>query len=252
MKKLLKSMAAFALCFALVASTTVSAVTPSYAPYEGYEYNSFEESTAAPVGYLPSDIVDGSDLDFSVKISSVTDICIDAHDPDYYSMFLLDSVGGVVYKTDTSLNIKSIFNGFTTNSGKKVSLKGAKYLACDYTNAYFYVYKSGKIYVISSLSKIVKTLNVGNVVTMATYAAPVGDSFDTYLLITTSNNPGNISVYSHMGKYIGKVKAGTSIKDISISSDAGNILALDSGANRIVKLMPETDVDDDGDRKSVV
>ncbi len=246
MKKLFKSFAALAVCFALVASTTASAVTPSYAPYEGYEYNSYEESTAAPIGYLPSNIVSGSDLDFSVKVSSVTDICLDAHDTDYYSMFLLDSVGGVVYKTDTSLNIKSIFNNFTTQSGKAVSLKGAKLLACDFTNAYFYVYKSGKIYIISSLSKVVKTLNVGNVVTMATYAAPVGDNYDTYLLVTTSNAPGNITIYSHMGKRVGSVKAGTSIKDISISSDAGNILALDASANRIVKLMADTDMDDDG------
>ena len=61
MKKSIIRLLALVLCVILVGSVSAYAVTPVYAPYDGYEYNTYKESVAAPVGYLPSDNILGQE-----------------------------------------------------------------------------------------------------------------------------------------------------------------------------------------------
>jgi stage III sporulation protein AD len=67
MKKFLKIAFIVALCLSMITATTAFAVTPSYAPYLGYEYNSFDESVAAPIGYTPEGTISGGDFEVVIK-----------------------------------------------------------------------------------------------------------------------------------------------------------------------------------------
>lgn len=235
MKKLFKSFLPVVLCLAMIGSMAASAISPAYAPYLGYEYNSFDESVAAPVGYLPSDTVDGSDFQFDINVKSFTDIALDDHIADYSSYFILDGKSGIVYKTDLSLNLKCLFDNITDKNGNSVNLKGATQIACDYSNSYFYVYKNNKIYIISSLSRLVKTINVPGVVSMTTYAV-MGESedlFDTYLCVITSDKQNGMTVYGQKGKKLGFFALGKKISDITFSKGSDALVAMDEGSNQI-------------------
>ncbi len=246
MKKFLKISLIIAICLSIVASLSVSAVSTKYAPYLGYEYNSYNESTAAPIGYTTSDTITGEDFDFSVEAESFTDICVDTHNPDYPSFFILDGTNGVVYKTDYSLNAKAIFDNFTDSKGKNISLKGSTYVACDFSDSYFYVYNNDKIYVISSLSRVIKTIDASGVVSLSSYHTGT----DSYLLAVTSDNKGSVSVYTKTGKYIDSFEVGQSLNDISFNYDvmppSHQLLAIDGGANTVIGLSLVTDFDADG------
>ena len=246
MKKFLKISFIVALCLSMITATTVFAVTPSYAPYLGYEYNSYDESVAAPIGYTPTGTIEGSDFDFAVNYEGFTDISVDTHDADYPSLYVLDGVAGVVYKTDTSLNVRSIYNDFTDSKGKAVNLKGATKIANDYDNSYFYVSKGNTVYVISAMSKIVSTIETAGVVSMTTYAAPKEDEYNTYLVLVTADKQNGVSIYDATGKYVGFSKIGKKINDIYFNIDMSNFVVIDGGANRVLRLIPTTDYDEDG------
>lgn len=246
MKKFLKISFIVALCLSMITATTVFAVTPSYAPYLGYEYNSYDESVAAPIGYTPTGTIEGSDFDFAVNYEGFTDISVDTHDADYPSLYVLDGVAGVVYKTDTSLNVRSIYNDFTDSKGKAVNLKGATKIANDYDNSYFYVSKGNTVYVISAMSKIVSTIETAGVVSMTTYAAPKEDGYNTYLVLVTADKQNGVSIYDATGKYVGFSKIGKKINDIYFNIDMSNFVVIDGGANRVLRLIPTTDYDEDG------
>ncbi len=245
MKKFLKISFIVALCLSMITATTASAVTPSYAPYLGYEYNSFDESVAAPIGYTPVETLIGSDFDFSVEYKSFTDISIDVHDPDYPSAYVLDAAAGVVYKTDTSLNVRSIFSNIVSENGKKFSLVGSTKIANDYDNSYFYVNKGNNVYVISAMSKVVNTINTNGVVAMTSCAVAKDDVYDTYLLLVTADKQDGISIYDATGNYVGFNKLGSKINDITFNFDMSSLYAIDGGANKILSLSPVTEYDED-------
>ncbi len=241
MKKTITRLLALVLCVILVGSISAYAITPSFAPYDGYEYNTYKESIAAPIGYLPTDNIIGEDFEFQIEIQEFTDIALDDHSFDYMSFFILDGKTGAVFKTDSSLNVKCVFNDFTDKDGKKISLKGATQIACDYANSYFYVYKSNKIYIIDSNSVVVKSINVSNVVSLTTYsyqADVLNEVYDAYLCVVTSNKPGTILVYDANGEYCGSQKVGKNIVDIDASCNT-NIVAVDKEASdSILEIMP--------------
>lgn len=246
MKKLLKSLIAVALCFMVITSVPASAVTTSFAPYSGYEYDSHSESVAAPIGYLASRTVSGHDLNFEADVKQFTDICLDSHSPDYMSFFILDGKAGNVYKTDTSLDVKSIFDKFTDTKGRAVSLVGATKIACDYSNSFFFVYKSGKIYVISSLSKVTKTINVSGLVAMTSVAVPSGDSFSTVLLTVTSDKANGVTAYDINGNRLGFYTLGGNINAMTFSFDNSALFAVNASKKKILKADVVTDFDDEG------
>ena len=246
MKKFLKIAFIVALCLSMITATTAFAVTPSYAPYLGYEYNSFDESVAAPIGYTPEGTISGGDFEFSVNYEGFTDISVDTHDADYPSLYVLDGVAGVVYKTDTSLNVRSIYNNFTNSNGAIVNLKGSSKIANDYNNSYFYVNKGNNVYIVSAMSKVVNTIKTNGVVAMTTYAAAKEDGYNTYLLLVTADKQSGVSIYDATGKYIGFSKIGKKINDISFNIDMCNFVAIDGGANRVLRFNPVTDYDEDG------
>ncbi len=241
MKKSIIRLLALVLCVILVGSVSAYAVTPVYAPYDGYEYNTYKESVAAPVGYLPSDNILGQDLKFQIDVEEFTDIAVDDHSFDFMSYFILDGKTGTVFKTDSSLNVKCVYNEIVNSNGKKVSLKGATQIACDYANSYFYVYKNNKIYVIDSQSNLVKTINARNIVALTSYAYQADimvEAYDTYLCAVSSDAPGTIVVYDYMGKRCGSKKVGKNIVDIDTSCNT-NIVAIDTASkNNIIEIMP--------------
>lgn len=241
MKKLIKKIVVIALCLSILSSITAAAVTPSYAPYQGYEYNTYDESVAAPIGYLQNEVIEAGDFSYDVDIKSFTDSAADINESP--SIYVLDGKAGVVYKTDLSVNIKGVYSDFKNTKGKKVSLKGADLIACDNASAYFFVYKDGNIFVINALSEVVKTIKLNNVVTMTTYIVENTDAdgntvYDNYILAVTSNNKNGVHVYSQTGKKIGFFKLGKDIKDIV--QTAGTVYAVDGGTNEILYLEVET------------
>ncbi len=246
MKKFIKISLIVALCLSMITATTVYGVTPSYAPYLGYEYNSYDESVAAPIGYTPDGVITGSDFDFAVDYKGFTDISVDLHEPDYPSLFILDGVGGAVYKSDTSLNVRSIYNNITFENGKPCDIKGATQIANDYSNSYFYVAKGNNVYIVSAMSKVIKTIETSGIVSMTTYGASGFDSYTTYLLLITADKQDGVSIYSDKGDYIGFSKLGSRISAISFNIDMGNFIAVDAGANVLIKANPVTDYDADG------
>ncbi len=246
MKKFLKVSLIIAICLSIVSSFTVSAISTEFSPYLGYEYNSYDESTAAPIGYTATESVSGKDIDFTVDSKSFTDICTDSHNPDYPSFFILDGVNGVVYKTDHSLNVKSVFDSFTDSKGKSISIKGAKNIACDFSDSYFYVYKDNKIYVINSLSKAINVIDAVGVVSISSYYS----GSNSYILAVTNAKKGGISVYSQTGKFINTFDVGKSLNDISFNPEVlppePQLVAIDGGDNKILGLTPVVEFDADG------
>ncbi len=227
MKKFLKISLVITICLSIVASITVSAVSTKFAPYQGYEYNSYKESTAAPIGYTASATKTGEDFNFMVEIESFTDIAQDPHDSDNASMFILDGKSGVVYKTDESLDVKAVFDNFT-NKGKVVNLKGSKYIACDYDNAYFYVYNNDKIYVINSLSEITKTINAPGIKGMSFYRTI--DGADYLVTVGGDGKEGTVSFYSPAGKLEKSFAVGKSLNALHADYE-GALLIVDGAAD---------------------
>jgi len=239
MKKYIKSFIAVLLCLLMIGSISAVAITPSYAPYLAYEYNTFDESVAAPIGYLPDGTVSGQDLHFQVDISSFTDIAIDDHSPDYTSLYILDGKLGNVYRTDTSLNVKCVFDDIKSKNGSKVDLKGATMLATDFSSSLVYVYKDGVIYIINSLSKLVGTIDAPNVVTMATYGETslTGEGYDTYLCVVTADKQDGISVYNgNTGEFLGFSTIGSRITDLCFTVSSNSFVAVDAQENSILTL----------------
>lgn len=246
MKKVLKISFIVTLILSIITATTVSAVSPQYAPYLGYEYNSYDESVAAPIGYVPETTLSGNDFDFTVDYKSFTDISYDIHNAEYPSMYVLDSEAGVVYKTDTSLNVKGIFDNIKQKNGSKLSLVGATKIANDYADSYFYVSKGNNVYVIDAMSRVVKTISTSGIVDMATCAITNVDKSTTFLTLITADKPNGVSIYSANGKYLGFSKIGTNITAISYNFEMGNFLAVDAAKNTILKLVTTTDFDKNG------
>lgn len=248
MKSFIKRAFVIVCCFALLASSTVSAITPSYAPYEGYEYNSYDESVAAPIGYLQSNTISGKDLSFPIDIKSFTDICVDAHNPDYMSTYILDGKAGIVYKCDASLNVKTIFRTFTDKNGKAVSLKGASLIASDFADSFFYVYKGSTVYVISDMSVVVSSFNISNLTSLV--SLPVlksDDSFATNLMALTSDNKSGVTLFDANGKKLGFYKLGTSVNNLNVNFDGSDatLLVSDASKKTLTTYSVVTDFDDD-------
>ena len=246
MKKVFKISLVIALCLAMLVPTVASAISTSYAPYEAYEYNSYKESVAAPVGYLFEESKKGSDFEFSVDIKSVTDLSYDAHDSDHPALFLLDGKAGIIYKTDIELNVITVFDSFTNTNGKKVTLSGAKYIANDFSNSYFYVVKGTKVYVINALSTVEKVFDVGEVVAFTSIGVAGTDTYDSYIAVVTSQNKDSVVLYNNKGKKVATQKVGGSVDALHYNLESTFLYTLDANAKKVTQMTLVTDFDDDG------
>lgn len=136
-------------------TVSVSANAPAGAPYPGYEYNSYEESVGAPVGYIYDDFVDSAAMELEVPLSNPTDMC---HVGDSY--YVLDSDNGRVLQLDAAFHTQAVYNTFRTPTGEQLDIVGA--MGLDVDNA-------GRLYIADTKNtRILVADNDGTVRTIIT------------------------------------------------------------------------------------
>lgn len=121
---------------ALFSLTAIPALARNsvYAPYRGYEYNDYRESTAAPVGYLADKRITAKEIGVKTGLSAPSDIYFDNDS----SVYILDSGNSRVLAVDTEFRLKKSYQDFHTADGGPVSFEGAQGLIVD---------KDGNLYI---------------------------------------------------------------------------------------------------------
>ncbi|MBE6733082.1 MAG: DUF1282 domain-containing protein [Ruminococcaceae bacterium] len=133
----MKRIIAILVCVLLISAIpfTASAKSVSYAPYQGYEYNEYDESTAAPIAYLADKIYDGGLMGLDTELSAPSDMLYRGN-----SLYVLDSGNGRIVELDaTTLKSKNIYTGFKTADGEEKSIEGAMGFALDASGEHFYI-----------------------------------------------------------------------------------------------------------------
>lgn len=110
----------FSLVLACLAVLPVSAV--SFAPYYSYEYNDYDESVDAPIGYVPSETVTGASLGLSVNFNGINDMYYDNED----TLYLLDSGNSRILAVDSQMQLKKEYSGFVDQNGAEIQFNGAQ------------------------------------------------------------------------------------------------------------------------------
>jgi tetratricopeptide (TPR) repeat protein len=123
----------------------VYAKSVTYTPYEGYEYNSYGESEAAPVSHVPAGTVTSADMGLQLGLSSPSDMVLRED-----GLYILDSQNGRVVHLGSDLKAVRVLSGFTDGDGNPVDFTGAKGLA---------VHDNGTIYVADTDHERVLALN---------------------------------------------------------------------------------------------
>ncbi len=105
MKRLLSVLSA-ALVLCTLFTVTVNAV--SYAPYNSYEYNEFDEAVDAPVGYAVTKVINTASLKLEKQIDSPQDIVVKNG-----KIYLLDSGNSRILVLNESFELISVLENFT-------------------------------------------------------------------------------------------------------------------------------------------
>lgn len=113
----------FVILFAVVGQVAASAA--AYAPYYSYEYNSYDQSVAAPVGYIPSNTITAESLGLEIPFNSPNDICYDNKD----TLYILDSSNSRIIAINKSLNLKKEYSKITDEAGNIIQFAGAEGIA---------------------------------------------------------------------------------------------------------------------------
>lgn len=104
---------------------SVGAKSISYTPYQGYEYNDYAESTAAPVGYIPADVFDSAYMGLELDLNSPQDMYYDGND----TVYILDSGNGRIVELDTTFKVTAVYDTFVTADGTVKNIVGATGIA---------------------------------------------------------------------------------------------------------------------------
>lgn len=92
----------FIIAIILVCSLfSITASAYSYAPYNSYEYNPFDEAVNAPVGYSVSNIVDSSSLGLEKAMNSLKDIVVKDQ-----KVYILDSGNGRIIQLNKEMKLE--------------------------------------------------------------------------------------------------------------------------------------------------
>lgn len=94
----------------------------SFAPYYTYELNDFEESVAAPVGYVPSRSITAYDMGLAEPFKGLNDIYYDNNE----FVYILDNGNSRVIKATTDFMVVEEFAGLTTPTGDPLEFPGAE------------------------------------------------------------------------------------------------------------------------------
>ena len=125
MKKALRAVVfAFLMIFTFIPQASAKPIR--YTPYEGYEYNNYDESVAAPESYEPTETWYSQDMGLEIPLDSPTDMYF-AKDGAFY---ILDSNNDRILEFDNHFNLKKIYDRFHTDEEPK-SIVGAKGFTID-------------------------------------------------------------------------------------------------------------------------
>lgn len=115
-------------------SVSTAAKSISYTPYEGYEYNIYGESVAAPAAYIPEQVLYSADLGLETELSAPTDML-------YFqdALFVLDSGNGRILEWDAQWKLVHIYDTFQTDTGESKSIVGAKGFTLNRDGSRFYI-----------------------------------------------------------------------------------------------------------------
>ena len=114
----------------LSVSTSVSAKSITSNSYQGYQYNSDNTSTAAPIGYIAESIISGQDISLETPLSDNILFSPDESNVEQTKFFFIDKNRIIV--TDADLCIVSIVENFVDESGSKIDISGAVSVAADF------------------------------------------------------------------------------------------------------------------------
>ena len=147
--------ASILIVIALLCPLTAFAQAPYYVPYDGYEYNSHNETVSAPVGYTLLSFHDSESMALEIPLDNIQDICFEGE-----SVFILDSGNSRILETDKNFKLKAVYGKLTTDEGEELSFSEAKGFTVD-KNGTFYIADTGNTRVI--IAK--KDCTVTNIIT---------------------------------------------------------------------------------------
>lgn len=204
MKKIITILLSVLLLVSLI-TLPVSAKNVVYAPYEGYEYNDYDESVAAPIGYLCKQIVDSESIGLSLDLKEPSDLVYDGRD----SVFILDSGNGRIIELDINFALKNIYETFTDADGKAVDIVGAQGMTLNLDGSCFYIANTQYNEVIKverESGTVIHTITRPDEVllnTEADFAATkvVVDKKDQLYILVRSMNVGAF-VYNSKGEFL--------------------------------------------------
>lgn len=110
------------LLISLTFSISVSAHSVQNIPYEGYEYNDYEESVAAPPGYSECNTFSAKSMGLDVDFNSPLDMYYDSNE----GLYILDSGNSRIILVNENGELIKEFSNFTFDDGTPVDFSGAQ------------------------------------------------------------------------------------------------------------------------------
>ncbi len=118
-------------------SITVSAKSINSYSYRGYQYNSDNISTAAPVGFVAENMVSGADMMLEIAVDNNAPVSFDEGNVEQTKFFFIDT--NRIVSTDADLNVLALYDDFTDENGNSVDISGAYSVAGDFENGNLYI-----------------------------------------------------------------------------------------------------------------
>ena len=122
------------LFLAMMLIPSVSAKSVTNAPYRGYEYNDYEESVAAPIGYAPRQVYDSRAMGLQESMMTPSDCYYDGKE----FLYILDSGNGRIIQLDQNMKAVKIYDSFYTGDGTEKIIRDAQGFTLD-NDGNFYV-----------------------------------------------------------------------------------------------------------------
>lgn len=183
----------------------VTAKEVSYAPYEGYEYNDYNESVAAPIGYIIEKTHNYESMGLDTDLKEPSDFWYDGED----TVYILDSGNGRILELTTELKVVKIYDEFLTESGDVKKIKGAQGFAVSLDKSCFYIANTQHCEVLKvrkSDSRVIQCLTQPenlNINTEADFAATkvtIDNKGQVYVLVKSINV--GAFVYDENGQFL--------------------------------------------------
>lgn len=154
-KRLICLLLVFILIFSL--STTASAKSITSNSYKGYQYNSDNTSTAAPIGYVADGIISGKDITLDTPLSDDILFSPDESNVEQTRFFFIDKNRIVI--TDADLCIISAIENFIDAKGNEIDISGAISVAADFENGKMILVFRKEILIFDLTGRLISKMN---------------------------------------------------------------------------------------------